>query len=318
MSDPVPGRPTDDDAAPGDHEASLSIGELATRTGIAPDTLRIWERRYGRPVPVRLPSGHRRYTEAQLRWLRRIAEALARGHRPSKVVHLDDDALDRLLYPTADSPRYAAPVRRILEHGRAFGGAAVRSELQGVLAEIGPERFIKELVGPLLDSVGRGWADGDLEIRHEHFISEVLQDMLRGMRQSIGDAEEGPLIVLATLSGEGHGLGLLLVSIVCALHRVPVLNLGTQAPNQEVVASVQESGAAAVALSISIATGGVQTDRVVSELRRLLPDRIHLVVGGRGARDIRRGPRGVAYVDDLREFGDWLDVLVATWQAGRA
>ena len=38
--------------------------------------MRIWERRYGRPEAVRLPSGHRRYTDAQVTWLRRVAEAL--------------------------------------------------------------------------------------------------------------------------------------------------------------------------------------------------------------------------------------------------
>ena len=58
-----------------------SIGEIAERTGITVDTVRVWERRYGRPVPVRLPSGHRRYTEDHLVWLRRVAEALALGRR---------------------------------------------------------------------------------------------------------------------------------------------------------------------------------------------------------------------------------------------
>ena len=42
-------------------------------TGIGRDTLRVWERRYGRPEPIRLPSGHRRYTAEQIRWLRRVA-----------------------------------------------------------------------------------------------------------------------------------------------------------------------------------------------------------------------------------------------------
>jgi DNA-binding transcriptional MerR regulator len=43
--------------------ASLSIGDLAQRTGLLPGTLRSWETRYGFPRPVRLPGGHRRYLE---------------------------------------------------------------------------------------------------------------------------------------------------------------------------------------------------------------------------------------------------------------
>jgi DNA-binding transcriptional MerR regulator len=43
--------------------ADLTIGELATRTGLTPAVLRTWESRYGFPVPQRLASGHRRYRE---------------------------------------------------------------------------------------------------------------------------------------------------------------------------------------------------------------------------------------------------------------
>ncbi|WP_214058861.1 MerR family transcriptional regulator [Nocardioides aquaticus] len=47
-------------------EADLSIGDLATATGVGAATLRAWERRHGFPVPHRLPSGHRRYDQAQV------------------------------------------------------------------------------------------------------------------------------------------------------------------------------------------------------------------------------------------------------------
>ena len=43
----------------------LSIGELSSRTGVTPSTLRIWEERHGFPVPTRLESGHRRYAEGE-------------------------------------------------------------------------------------------------------------------------------------------------------------------------------------------------------------------------------------------------------------
>ena len=85
-------------------EADLfSIGDVAEASGVSPDTLRMWERRYGRPVPVRLPSGHRRYTGEQLTWLRRVAEALAHGHRPRTVVCASDDELESLLESTTEA-----------------------------------------------------------------------------------------------------------------------------------------------------------------------------------------------------------------------
>src|SRR5947209_9547833 len=55
--------------------SDLSIGEIASRSGVAVGTLRMWESRYGFPEPERLPSGHRRYSERDLEQV----VAVARG-----------------------------------------------------------------------------------------------------------------------------------------------------------------------------------------------------------------------------------------------
>ena len=64
-------------------EGTLTIGDLAQRTGVAPATLRMWEQRHGFPVPMRLASGHRRYraTDAEV-----VADVL---RRRSEGVRLD-------------------------------------------------------------------------------------------------------------------------------------------------------------------------------------------------------------------------------------
>ena len=55
------------------HEgAILAIGDLAERTGLSPATLRMWEQRHGFPVPARLSSGHRRYTDDDVRAVREV------------------------------------------------------------------------------------------------------------------------------------------------------------------------------------------------------------------------------------------------------
>jgi DICT domain-containing protein/predicted DNA-binding transcriptional regulator AlpA len=61
--------------------ANLSIGELARRTGVSVPTLRMWEQRHGFPVPQRLGSGHRRYTEADVRAVRAVLERRQSGLR---------------------------------------------------------------------------------------------------------------------------------------------------------------------------------------------------------------------------------------------
>ena len=71
------------DATPG-----WTIAEVERETGLAKDTLRVWERRYGFPTPERDAQGERRYDEAQVQRLRWIKRLLDQGHRPGQVVAL--------------------------------------------------------------------------------------------------------------------------------------------------------------------------------------------------------------------------------------
>ncbi len=58
---------------------SLAIGDVAEQTGIAAGTIRMWEQRYGFPVPGRTPAGYRRYSQADVEALRRVAALRRRG-----------------------------------------------------------------------------------------------------------------------------------------------------------------------------------------------------------------------------------------------
>ena len=62
-----------------DDLATMSIGEVARRTGMTVPTLRAWERRYGLLVPVRTAGGHRRYREEDLRRVLAVLELVRQG-----------------------------------------------------------------------------------------------------------------------------------------------------------------------------------------------------------------------------------------------
>lgn len=284
-----------------------SIGDVAGETGISPDTLRMWERRYGRPVPVRLPSGHRRYTTAQVVWLRRVAEALALGARPRVAVQADARELEELLNrgtrASVESPRVAELLDRVV----AFDATALRAALRRSFAEMQCDAFLSELVSPFLVALGRRWADGEIEVRHEHFASEVVSDEMRFIRRGLAVPHDAPNVVLATLSGELHGLGLQMVALVAQNAGFQPRFLGSDTPVDEIVATARELDSMAVAISVSLSSGGIETDRDLQELRRQLPEGCELLVGGRGARGVRRGPRGVVFLGGLRDLRGWFD-----------
>jgi MerR family transcriptional regulator, light-induced transcriptional regulator len=66
----------------------LTIGDVAERTGARVGTLREWERRHGFPDPVRLPSGHRRYTEHHVTQIRDVLRRQRSGSSlPAAIAH---------------------------------------------------------------------------------------------------------------------------------------------------------------------------------------------------------------------------------------
>ena len=289
-----------------------AIGEAAQIAGFTPETLRVWERRYGRPRAVRLPSGHRRYTETQVRWLRRVAEALAHGHRPQHVIPLDDAGLDALLAARAPTAPAAAELGPLLTCVRASRGADLQAALEAHWDPADPVRFLSQWVGPFLRAVGRSWADGEIGVRHEHLASEVTMDLLRRLRAGYPPARPGPGVLLTTLAGERHALGLQMAALVCASKGVRGHILGVDTPAGDIAAAAAElEDIRLVGLSVSLGSGGVDTDRRLAALREALPAGIRLVVGGAGARGVRRGPRGVEYAEDLAGWAEALDALPA-------
>src|SRR5438046_5396113 len=63
----------------------MRVGEVATRAGVNVETLRYYERRGLLPEPQRGPSGHRRYDDETVRFVRAIKEAQAVGFTLAEI-----------------------------------------------------------------------------------------------------------------------------------------------------------------------------------------------------------------------------------------
>jgi methanogenic corrinoid protein MtbC1 len=298
-------------------EGRLSIGALSSATGIPIDTIRTWERRYGFPVPERKPSGHRVYPLATVPRLRRAAQAIARGHRAAEVVPASERALEALLdslsEPASSNVLRESAVRLegepaesedSLESVRGFAADRLKRMLHSEWARLGPMDFLERFAGPFLAAIGRGWAEGELEVRHEHFASSVLGDFLRAVRSPLDDRATGPFAALATLPGELHGLGLQMAALVFALAGWRPLVLGVDTPIPQIAALARDASLGVVALSC-VQNGGRRNAAPVAALRRALPRRIPLLVGGRGAPAKSRF-KGVEIIPDLATLDRWL------------
>jgi DNA-binding transcriptional MerR regulator/methylmalonyl-CoA mutase cobalamin-binding subunit len=291
-------------------EGKLSIGALSRATGIPVETLRTWEARYGFPMPERKPSGHRVYSLASVPRLRRIAEALSRGHRAGDVVAATDEAIAALLSATPvpasmDRPLAVEPSEdrsRIRQAVEAFDTDRLTRILLQEWARLGPLDFLTSCLGPLIRDVGDAWEAGRLEIRHEHFFSERVGDLLRSLRLPFEERAAGPLVVCSSLPGEQHALGLQMAALILAVAGCRILFVGTEVPPSQVASLAKDLHARAVAVSVSRASRGAAMKTQIATLRRLLPRRIAIVAGGEGA---PRPRPGVEVIQDLAALDAW-------------
>lgn len=294
----------------------LSIGALSAATGIAVETIRSWERRYGFPVAERKPSGHRVYALDTVARLRLISDALGRGHRAAEVVAASESALESLLAalprvsPDRKAPAAGATASTssgVEEHFtaiRSFDAEQLKRSFQSDWARLGPLRFVQERAAPFLHAIGEAWSAGTLDVRHEHFSSACLGDFLRTARVPMDERATGPVMALATLPGEQHGMGLQMSAVVAAAAGWRALMLGTDTPIAQIAALAREAPIAAVAISCA-APRRRQTAEQLRTLRRRLPRGVSLLVGGSGA-PTAASRTGVVIMPDLVTLDRWL------------
>ena len=219
-----------------------SIGVVERDTGIGRDTLRIWERRYGFPRPVRNDRGERAYPEDQLRRLQRTRRLLDRGMRPGKVLPLSEEALDEIEagLQSEGSQQLDKTVDALLGAIRSADAGQVEVLLRGQYEKQGMRAFVLETVVPLLQTVGDLWINGKLQIFQEHFLSEQLIRFLNAEIASMQKSAAEPLVLLATLPGEEHTLGLLMLAAMLSSNGVSVINLGGEVPMDQIGLAVRQ------------------------------------------------------------------------------
>jgi MerR family transcriptional regulator, light-induced transcriptional regulator len=295
----------------------ISIGELARLTGITTHTLRVWEKRYGTPHAQRLPSGHRRYPKEDVPRLRAIAKALESGYRASKVVSGTLEELQALMglkpfISSESTPESTEEVKnssnetqveRWIKGIHEFDDDSLIQGFHEQWNRVGPLTFITDFTVPLIERIGTGWESGELTISHEHFATECLSSFLTGKWRQLNSRKEGWPVLLATLPGETHNLGLLMSAVVASLSGAKVIYLGLDTPVEDMITTANKYNPKLLCLSISCCQKPMETEDSLFKIRNGLDNNIKIIAGGKGTPE--RVP-GIRKVDDFKNFNNWL------------
>ncbi len=286
-------------------EMTYPLRSAARLTGLSPELLRAWERRYGVVEPIRTPGGTRRYRASDLERLRLLKVAIDSGHRIGALAGLSNPELEQLGIATAAAPRDR--LEEILAALDALDGAEAQRLLALQLSALGVVSFAREVAMPLVREIGERWVAQRMRIASEHLATAVLRSMLGSALQPSATALRGARIVFATLAGERHELGLLMAALSSTGAGANPLYLGPEVPVADLLHAVSRSGAAVLALSI-VAVPASAVAGPLAALRAGLPADVNLWVGGAGASALTL-PAGVEHIQSFEQLEQRVGLL---------
>ena len=272
------------------HDA-FPLRTVAARTGLTPDVIRAWEKRYGVVAPIRGARGARLYSSADIAHLRLLAHAVGAGRAIGDVATLNRQALEQMTAGRAldgrapEGSETAAPreelITRVMGQLASFDEASVMRLLGDAVVALGIPAFAHDVVVPLVHRIGARWADGERSIGEEHLLTGSLRNLLGGLMHN--RTSTGRPIVLATPAGERHEIGLLLVALLARDAGLRVVNLGVDLPAREIVSAAERAHAVVVGLSIVSAENRARATRETEALHTALPRECELWLGGADA-----------------------------------
>lgn len=301
------------------------IGVVSRRTGLKPDLIRAWERRYGAVAPGRSETRRRFYSDEDIERLLLLRRVVNTGRGISQVAGLSNAELEALIQaePLPARP-YAPPVQmpdgspdevaeafldRCLAAAQRLDVRELELELDRASVLFSRTHLIERLLVPLMRRVGDLWHQGTLRPIHEHMASSVVRSFLGGMQDACHPEISAPHLVVTTPARQRHELGALLAAATAAGEGWQVTYLGPDLPPEEIAAAALQKGARAVALSITYPPDDPTLTEDLRRLRRLLGARTALIVGGRAcpAYDAVLQEIGALQVEDFsslrREIG---------------
>jgi len=303
----------------------LPVRLVAERTGLSPDVLRAWERRYGVVAPGRSPGGQRWYTDADVARLRLLARAVEAGRNIASVATLSNDALTDLV-----RQEEASTIARRTPHALAaqpflaealgavetLDAQALENTLRQATLRLSLDELLDGVVTPLLRTAGDRWHAGTLSAANEHLATAGVRRLLGWIIDQHSPQPNAPTLLVTTPAGQWHELGAKLAAASAATVGWKVVYLGPNLPAKVIADACALSKAQAVALSLVFPEDDASLDGELRALRAALPEDVPLIVGGSGVKAYKPSldAIGACVLCELPALRRWLTAHATTAQ----
>ncbi len=269
---------------------TFNLKAVVKETGLKPDTLRVWERRYGMPNPERTAGGHRLYSQQDIDMLKWLVARQNEGLSISRAVDLwkqleaeGESPLDQPPAPTLPAIVATGDTVNELREGwlnacLSFDEYTAELILTQAFALYPPELACTELLLPALAQIGEGWYTGSVTVQQEHFASALIARRLEALLGSTPTPTRTGRIIVCCPPEEDHVISPLLLSLMLRRQGWDVLYLGANVPLDQMETTISATEPQLIVLSAqqlpTVAT-------LYQVAQALLPNQISLAYGGR-------------------------------------
>jgi DNA-binding transcriptional MerR regulator len=236
---------------------SLTVAALARRLGVAPATLRTWDRRYGVGPSGHSAGAHRRYTPADVQRLEEMRRLTLEGVAPVEAARVAlAGSGSHPPAPAAESPPQVvvplrgpdAAVRGLTRAALALDARAIDKTLVEAFAKHGVLWTWEALLLPVLTGIGQRWQETGNGVDVEHLMAESVLGAFRSVTRSAPPPRNARPVLLASAPEEMHTLPLHALAAALAERGIDSRVLGARVPGPALAAAVRRGGASGVFL----------------------------------------------------------------------
>ena len=228
----------------------LTVAAVARRIGVAPATLRTWDRRYGLGPSSHEAGEHRRYCPSDLAKLTMMRRLITSGVAPCDAAirakaHEGSLTFDNLVEEFVVRDDVVDSLHRA---SKSLDKNFVETVLRKDIAENGVIASWTEVIVPLLFLVGDEWAATGTGIEVEHMLSEIIKRLLREGVAEIKNPVNAQPVLLASVGEELHCLALHALAAALAEKKIETFFLGARTPLEAISGMVKRAAPPAVFL----------------------------------------------------------------------
>jgi MerR family transcriptional regulator, light-induced transcriptional regulator len=258
-----------------------TVAHAARLTGIAPDTLRMWERRYQVVTPARSDTGYRLYDERALRRLAAMQALVAAGWSPRLAAEqVRSTTVDDSRPEGSPAPGARGPLDLLAGLGEDLDPARLDSELSAVFASVPFEDLVDDWLMPSLRRLGEAWEAGSVSVAGEHFVSAGVQRHVARVLQGAEQSGGRPRVMVGLSQGCRHELGVLAFAALLRRAHAEVIYVGADLPSYSWAVAAASLGVDHAVLAVPTAEDAPGVRDTVAAIAAAGPG-IDIHVGGR-------------------------------------